>query len=79
MIVFGGQADKSRSLDTLDALFIDDWKWRKLALKNSPPPREYHSMVKLKNGHYLIFGGITLPIASFLNDLWVIKGITDIK
>lgn len=39
LIVFGGEAERGRSLDSLDALFIDDWKWRKLALKKCPPPR----------------------------------------
>ncbi len=33
----------------------------------------------MSNGNYLIFGGITLPYQTYLQDLWVLKGIEKLK
>lgn len=80
MIIYGGEAEKGRSLDTFDILFIDDWKWRKLLFKVTIPcSREFHTFTSMSNGNFLIFGGVLLPYGTYLQDLWVLKGIDKLK
>lgn len=67
-------------MDTFDILFIDDWKWRKLLFKVIiPSPREFHTFTSMSNGNFLIFGGVMLPYGTYLQDLWVLKGIDKLK
>lgn len=80
LIVYGGEADKRRSLDSFEVLYVDDWKWKKLLPKNNiPPAREFHTFTPISNGDFLIFGGLTLPYSHYLNDLWVLKGLDQLK
>lgn len=39
LIIYGGEAERKRSLDTFDILMISEWRWSKLLLKMSPTPR----------------------------------------
>lgn len=33
----------------------------------------------MSNGNFLIFGGVVLPYGTYLQDLWVLKGIDKLK
>lgn len=61
-------------------LFVEEWKWRKLLFKvNVPPAREFHTFTPISNGNYIIFGGIMLPYQTYLQDVWVLKGVDKLK
>ena len=79
LIVFGGEADKGRSLDCFDVLLMKEWRWKKLAIKSVPPARQFHSFTPIGGGNFLLFGGITLPYGTFLNDLWILKNFHSLK
>jgi hypothetical protein len=44
-----------------------------------PSAREFHTFTPMSNGNYLIFGGITLLYITYLQDLWVLKGVEKLK
>lgn len=78
-MVYGGEADKGRSLEGFDVLFMKDWRWKRLLIKTPPPARQFHSFTAVGGGNFLIFGGITLPYGTFLNDTWVLKNFKNLK
>jgi hypothetical protein len=44
-----------------------------------PSAREFHTFTPMSNGNYIIFGGITLPYQTYLQDMWVLKGVEKLK
>lgn len=44
-----------------------------------PPGREFHTFTPIGNGNYLIYGGITYPYGTFLQDIWILKGMDKLK
>jgi hypothetical protein len=79
LIIYGGEAEKTRSLDTFDILFIEDWKWSQLNVRNYPTDRTLHTFTPLPGGNFLIFGGIRLPFRMLFQDLWMLKGIDKMR
>jgi hypothetical protein len=51
--VYGGEAEKGRSLDDFHVLSLKNWQWKKLFLMQFPPPRHMHTMTDMSS-HRLI-------------------------
>ncbi|KAL4473976.1 hypothetical protein ABPG72_000338 [Tetrahymena utriculariae] len=71
--VYGGQADKGRSLGDFYFLNVKTMIWKRLFLLDSPPTRHSHTMTDMQNGkrQKLLFGGICLPENTYYNDVWI--------
>jgi hypothetical protein len=47
-MVYGGEAEKGRSLDDFYVLVLRNWMWKKLFLMQFPPARHLHTMTDMR-------------------------------
>ena len=58
----------------------EEWEWKKLLTENNYPARQFHTFTPINNGKgFFIFGGISLPYGTFLNDSWVLKNVNSLQ